>query len=253
MYDTCDTSLDESESQFILDSIRLHSEQIDFDVNIAKSTHKFSCSQILLDTCAGESVFRDSKLFHSIVPSTNSLIVNGVNKDSHPLIISESGETDFGTVYYNKDCVANILSFGKVVNNSQSVRYIERTDSFIVQVRKLGLHYRFKRDLDSNLYICDLDTMVYKSSAVNVATVSDRKKKYTVRQIQQAELAREYQRKLGYSSPGQLIKMISHGKLDNGTIVAQDVLRAIDIFGPDLGSLKGKTPSHKAELEEEIL
>ena len=105
MYDTCDTSLDESESQFILDSIRLHSEQIDFDVNIAKSTHKFSCSQILLDTCAGESVFRDSKLFHSIVPSTNSLIVNGVNKDSHPLIISESGETDFGTVYYNKDCV----------------------------------------------------------------------------------------------------------------------------------------------------
>jgi hypothetical protein len=66
------------------------------------------------------------------------LIVNGVNIDSHPLIISESDETDFGTVFYNKDCVANILSFGKVVNNSESVRYIERTDSFIVQVRKLG-------------------------------------------------------------------------------------------------------------------
>ena len=252
MYDICDTSLEERESESILNSIRVHSEEIEFDVNIAQSTHKFSCSQILLDTCAGESVFRDSELFHSIVPSTNSLIVNGVNKDSHPLIISESGETDFGMVYYNKDCVANILSFGKVVNNSHSVRYIERTDSFIVQVKQLGLNYRFKRDLDSNLYICDLDTMVYKSSTVNVATVSDRKKKYTIRQIQQAELAREYQRKLGYTSPGQLIKMISHGKLENGTIVAQDVLRAIDIFGPDLGSLKGKTPSHKAELEEEI-
>ena len=115
MYDICDTSLEERESESILNSIRVHSEEIEFDVNIAQSTHKFSCSQILLDTCAGESVFRDSELFHSIVPSTNSLIVNGVNKDSHPLIISESGETDFGMVYYNKDCVANILSFGKVV------------------------------------------------------------------------------------------------------------------------------------------
>ena len=91
-----------------------------------------------------------------------------------------------------------------------------------------------------------------KNSVISVATVSERKKKYTVREIKQAELAKEYQRKLGYSSPGQLIKMIGHGALDKGSIVAQDVLRAIDIFGPDLGSLKGKTTSQKAELEEEI-
>ena len=176
MYDICDTSLDERESESVLDSIRAHSEQIEFDVNIAQSVDKFSRSQILLDTCAGESVFRGSELFYSIVPSTNSLIVNGVNKDSHPLIISESGQPDFGTVYYNKDCVANILSFGNIVNKCQSVRYIERSDSFIVQVKKLGLYYRFKRDLDSNLYICNLDTMVYKNRVLNIATVSDRKK-----------------------------------------------------------------------------
>ena len=45
-----------------------------------------------------------------------------------------SGETDFGTIYYDKDCVANILSSGNIVNKCQSVRYIERSDSFIVQV-----------------------------------------------------------------------------------------------------------------------
>ena len=32
----------------------------------------------------------------------------------------------------------------------------------------------------------------------------------------------------------------------------QDVVRALDIFGPDLGFLKGITTSHKAELEEEM-
>ena len=60
MYDMCDTSLDERESESILDSIRAHSEQVEFDVIIAQSVDKFSCSQILLDTCAGEPVFRDS-------------------------------------------------------------------------------------------------------------------------------------------------------------------------------------------------
>ena len=95
MYDICDTSLDERESESVLDSIRAHSEQIEFDVNIAQSVDKFSRSQILLGTCAGESVFRDSELFYSIVPSTNSLIVNEVNIGRHPLILSESGETDF--------------------------------------------------------------------------------------------------------------------------------------------------------------
>ena len=84
MYDICDNSLDERESESVLDSIRAHTEQIVFDVNIAQSVDKFSRSQMLLDACAGESVFRFNE-----VPSTNSLIVNGVNKGSHPLIISE--------------------------------------------------------------------------------------------------------------------------------------------------------------------
>jgi hypothetical protein len=38
-----------------------------------------------------------------------------------------------------------------------------------------------------------------------VVTVADKKKKYSKRQVRQAELAREYQRKLGCASPGQLI------------------------------------------------
>lgn len=83
-------------------------------------------------------------------------------------------------------------------------------------------------------------------------TVKDKNKLYTARQVKSAELAKEYQRKLGYASPGQLIKLIGQGKLDKSDITAQDVVRALDISGPDLGSLKEKTTSQKTELEEEM-
>ena len=51
------------------------------------------------------------------------------------------------------------------------------------------------------IYIYNLDTMVSKPKLMLVTTVTDKMKKYTVRQVKQADLAREYQRKLGYASP----------------------------------------------------
>ena len=122
---------------------------------------------------------------------------------------------------------------------------------------KSGPVYRFVHDQSTNIYLCDLDRNVsYKNvsfdKSIIVMTVKDKKKLYTARQVKSAELAREYQRKLRHASPGQLIKLIGQGKLDKSDITAQDVVRALDIFGQVLGSLKGKTTSHKTELEEEM-
>ena len=46
--------------------------------------------------------------------------------------------------------------------------------------------------------------------------------------------------------------MISEGNLTNSKVTARDVYRAIDIWGPDVGSLKGKTTSHQAKIEEKL-
>jgi hypothetical protein len=119
-------------------------------------------------------------------------------------------------------------------------------------VKHGGKCHRFSRDPVCNICLCDLDTMVTEPRLAMVVTVANKKKKYSKRQVRQAEVAREYQRKLGNASPGQLIKMIGQGQLTMSGITAQDVVRALDIWGPDLGSLKGKTPSHKALLEEEL-
>jgi hypothetical protein len=118
------------------------------------------------------------------------------------------------------------LLFGNIVNDSVSVVYNHRHDCYVVQVKQGGKCYRFSRDPVSNIYLCDLDTMLSEARLAMVVTVADKKKKYSKRQVRQAELAREYQRKLGYASPGQLIKMIGQGQLIKSGITAQDVVRS---------------------------
>ena len=83
-------------------------------------------------------------------------------------------------------------------------------------------------------------------------TVQENKLKYTKLQNSQADKAREYQRKLGYSTEQQLIKLVNRNKLTNNKITAQDVMRSLDIYGPSLGGLKGKTTSHKSPIQTEI-
>jgi hypothetical protein len=159
------------------------------------------------------------------------MIISGVNPKGSPLVITECGETDFGFAYYDPKCIENILSFGNIVNTYESVVYNSRHDCYIVQVKPGGKCYRFSRDHDNNIYLCDLDTVISEPKLGMAVTVSDKMKKYSKRQVRQTEVAREYQRKPGYASPGQLIKMIGQGQLTQSGIIAQDVVSSIDIWG----------------------
>jgi hypothetical protein len=220
-----------------------------FSAEVYNHCEGFSDRHVLLGMCARESVFKCRNLFYFVEPSAAPMIISGVNPEGNPLVINECGETDFGSAYYDPKCIANMRSFGNIVNSSESVTCNSRHDCYVVQVKPGGVCYSFSRDPVSNIYLCDLDTMLSEPRLAMVVIVSDTMKKYSMRQVRQAELAREYQRKLGYASPGQLIKMIGQGQRANSSITAQDVVRSVDIWGPDLGSLKGKTTSHKAQLE----
>jgi hypothetical protein len=91
-----------------------------------------------------------------------------------------------------------------------------------------------------------------KKCTIMSLTVRENRNKYTTRQNQQADLAREYQRKLGFSTEQMLIKLVNRGKLKHNKITAQDAMRSLDIHGPSLGGLKGKTTSHKSPVQAEI-
>ena len=97
---------------------------------------------------------------------------------------------------------------------SESVSYDSYQDCYKVRMIKLGPVYRFVHDQSTNIYLCDFDRNVSFDKSIMVMTVREKKKLYTARQVNSAELAREYHRKLRYASAGQLIKLVGQGKLD---------------------------------------
>jgi hypothetical protein len=56
-----------------------------------------------------------------------------------------------------------------------------------------------------------------------------------------AELAREIQKRIGRPSTRAFIKIVENKLLPNCPITRDDIIAAEHIFGPDVGSLKGKT------------
>jgi hypothetical protein len=78
-------------------------------------------------------------------------------------------------------------------------------------------------------------------STILLNAVAMNKAKHTVSDYQAAEKARTMQRRIGRPSTQRYMELISKGRIRNCAITRQDIINAEDIFGPDLGSLKGKT------------
>ena len=81
-----------------------------------------------------------------------------------------------------------------------------------------------------------------------VTTVTGKRDLYTKRAYQDAVTARQAQNIMMFPGVRQLYKIADQNLLRNSPITQADIRTAEDIFGPNLGALKGKTPARHSTV-----
>jgi hypothetical protein len=117
-----------------------------------------------------------------------------------------------------------------------------------------GTVFKFQASDGGLFYLDTADPKTTKMTViVLVQTVADNKVNYTNDDYLKAVRARELQINIGRPSTRQFIKIVSTNQLPNCPVTKADILAAEHIFGPDVGSLKGKTMRRRPHLAKPII
>jgi hypothetical protein len=155
----------------------------------------------------------------------------------------------YGEVWYCTDGIANILSLAQVAK-TRLVKFDSTNGNQFEVTKDDGSTIIFKQS-EHGLYYYDMK-LARKStrqghgpsrgdgSTILFNTVADNKTKYTVSDYQRAEKAHTIQRRILRPSTKMYLEL-EKGWIINFHVTRQDILNAEHIFGPDTGTLKGKT------------
>ena len=143
----------------------------------------------------------------------------------------------YGRVWYCPKAIANILPLHNVSRGYQAEFKSEEDNRFVVA----------KDDGKANMFRV-LANGLYYYDAKAAAAVNDNKTSCTNAEVSKGEFARALQQKLGHVSKAKFIRIVTNNILPNYPLTERDIMAAEDIYGPDLGLVKGKATTHGKQL-----
>ena len=187
------------------------------------------------------SVFRNASMLSNIrrSPQTLRALTNGGHQDSNMI----GDFPNLGPVCYNKDSIANILSFADVRKVCRIT--MDTSDASQMCVHRLdGSSRMVFKEHPSGLYVYDAGIKENNNTAAYtmVSTVAAQKELFSTRDIKAADAARELYRTIGRPDEQAFFQTIlRRGYILNCPVTPDDARRALIIYGPNVAHLKGKT------------
>jgi hypothetical protein len=209
----------------------------------------FPSNWILLNNQSTVDVFHNAKLLTNVRTSDKNLDFHcNAGVATTNLIGNFPG---YGTVWYHPKGIANILSLSRMRERGYRVVYDSGAANQFIMHMSDGSPPRVFQQSPRGLFYMDMLNRDGTQPVALVTTVASNKSRYTNRAYSCTVLAHRLQRIIGRPSILIFLRIVDDNLLPNCPITRKDILAAEYIFGPNVGSLKGKTV-HKAAAHVDL-
>ena len=213
---------------------------------IKSETQSDMKNKVLLDSGATTSIFCNPKYCQQI---KNANIPIKIQTNSGNMMATKSCYIpELGRAYYNGCGMTNIIGLSQMRKKYRVTYDSQKEPAFYIHMKNKIIKFP---ETEEGLYAIEMNTKAIKKNKdeKNMAiTTKEIERLYTKNQKMRAMKARNLHHSLGSPSIFDLKAIITQNLIQDNPVTIEDVDLATQIFGPDIGCIKGKSIRKKPSI-----